>query len=619
MLEVPPMLFSWNRGRMQHNARAARKACRRSGRRPAAGWKPAVEGLEARTLPSLFGPPTNYGVGSAPVRVSVGDINGDGIPDLVTANNLSHSVSVLLGKGDGTFLPKKDYAVGTKPIPVALGDLNKDGRLDIVTANDFGQSVSVLLNNGDGTFTRKDYSPGIGLAVWVALGDLNGDGNLDMVVSDYSNSRAVVLLGHGDGTFTSMSPFHVPGTNTRNLALADLNKDGKLDLVVSYNNSTFVTVLLGKGDGTFGNAANYTVGGSSNQGFALGDVNGDGNLDIVTANFDTDTVSVLLGNGNGTFAPKTDYAVGPNPEEVALGDLNGDGHIDMIVAPQGTGSPWNNTVNVLLGNGDGTFAPKTDVTVGRGPNGVALADLNGDGKLDAAVVNIADNNVSVLLNTSSTTLPSLSIADTSVKENPLGTTYATFDLTLSAASNQTVTVHYDTAPGTASPGIDYVGKHGTRTFLPGQTTKPINIHILNDQPTGVNEQFFVNLSNATNATIADGQAVGTIIEQSGSPPAPRGNQSGSGPSLSDSDPLALANAEGALSADFVASRSAPSGPVATVPSGPTSHGVDSVGRPETQPVLPGQTIPLRKGNPAALVDRHTADSLFATDDGATGF
>jgi hypothetical protein len=545
----------------------------------------------------------------------VGDINGDGIPDLITANNLSSSVSVLLGKGDGTFASKKDSGVGTKPIPVALGDVNKDGRLDIVTANDFGQSVSVLLNNGDGTFTRKDYSPGIGLAVWVTLGDLNGDGNLDMVVSDYSNSRAVVLLGQGNGTFTSKSPFHVPGTNTRNLALGDLDEDGKLDLVVSYQNSTFVSVLHGKGDGTFGNGTNYAVGGSSNEGFALGDVNGDGHLDIVTANFNADTVSVLLGNGNGTFAPKTDYAVGPFPEEVALGDLNGDGHIDMIVASQGTGSPWNNTVSVLLGNGDGTFATRTDITVGRGPNGVALADLNGDGKLDAAVVNIADNNVSVLLNTSSTTLPSLSIADTSVKENPLGTTYASFAVTLSAASDQTVTVHYDTAPGTATPGIDYVGRHGTLTFLPGQTTRHVRVHILNDQPTGVNEQFFVNLNNPVNATIADNQAVGTILESGSSAPAPGSSPSAPAPSHSSSNTSALANDQSALVASFVASHSTHSGQMATVPYSSATPVVDSVGRHGTPTFVSGQTTPLRQGTRAALADRHAVDTLFANADG----
>jgi hypothetical protein len=133
--------------------------------------------------------------------------------------------------------------------------------------------------------------------------------------------------------------------------------------------------------------------------------------------------------------------------------------------------------------------------------------------------------------TSSTTLPSLSIADTSVKENPLGTTYASFDVTLSAASDQTVAVHYDTAPGTAKPGIDYVGRHGTLTFLPGQTTQHVRVHILNDQPTGTNEQIFVNLNNPVNATIADSQAVGTIVESGSSAPAPGSSPSGPAPSL----------------------------------------------------------------------------------------
>jgi hypothetical protein len=587
---------------------------------PVAGWKPAVEYLEARTLPSLFGPATNYATGSGPNDVAVGDLNGDGIPDLVLPDHPGNTVSVLLGKGDGTFGSKKDLAAGETPNHVALGDLNGDGRLDFAVDNNFAGSVSVFLNQGSATFKRTDYSPGIGLNTTIALGDLNGDGHLDIVVGDYSNSKVVVLLNNGDGTFTSKSPFSVPGSNTEVIALGDLNNDGKLDLAVTYHNSAVVSVLLGNGNGTFGTGTNYARGaGPQGFGLALGDVNGDGHLDIVTANTqdsnsNNSSLSVLLNHGDGTFAPHTDYAVGNRPRAVALGDLNGDGHLDIISANEANGD-----VSVLLGHGDGTFGPKTDYVVGGGAVGVALGDLNGDGKLDAVTADASVNMVSVLLNTSSTTLPSLSIADASVKENPLGTTYATFDVTLSAASDQTVTVHYSTEEGTASPGIDYVGKHGTRTFLPGQTTQHVRIHILNDQPTGVNEQFFVNLISATSATIADGQAVGTILERSGSAPAPRGNRNASGPSDSRSDPLALAQAQGALYAGFVASRSAPSGPVATVPSGPASREVDSVGRPGTLPVLPGQTTPLRKGSPAVLVDRHTADSLFATDDGGTGF
>jgi hypothetical protein len=606
------MLISSNRGRMKRTAHAARRA-RRPDRRPAAGWKPAVECLEERTLPSLFGPATNYGTGSSPIGVAVGDINGDGIPDIVTANIDSDSVSVLLGKGDGTFLAKKDYAVGSKPIPVLLGDLNKDGRLDIVTANDFGASVSVLLNNGNGTFARTDYAPGLGLTVCAALGDVNGDGALDIVAGDYSNSKVVVLLNKGDGTFTSKSPFSVPGANTRGVALGDLNNDGKLDLAVIYHNSAVVSVLLGNGNGTFGPGTNYARAAGAGVGLGLGDLNGDGALDIVAPNAFINSLSVLLNHGDGTFAPKTDYVVGSGPQQAALGDVNGDGHVDIVSPNQGT-----HDVSVLLGHGDGTFDPTTNFGASGDPTGIALADLNGDGKLDAVSGGLHSSVVSVLLNTSSTTLPSLSIADTSVKENPLGTTYASFAVTLSAASDQTVTVHYDTAPGTAKPGIDFVGRHGTLTFLPGQTTRHVRVHILNDQPTGTNEQFFVNLNNPVNATIADNQAVGTIVESGSAAPAPGSSPSAPAPSHSNSDTSALANDQGTLVASFVASRSAHSSQVVMVPYGTATAVFGSVGRHETLAFLSGQISPLRKSAHAVPFDRHAVDTLFANDAGETG-
>jgi hypothetical protein len=614
------MLFSSNRGRMQRTARAARKARCRPDRRLAGGCKPAVECLEERNLPSLFGPPTNYGAGTFTVGIAVGDINGDGVPDIVASNDNSNNVSVLLGHGDGTFGAHKDYAAGSVTTAVALGDVNGDGRLDIVADNDFGESVSVFLNNGNGTFARTDYHPGIGLTTTVALGDLNGDGHLDIVVGDYSHSKVVVLLNNGDGTFTSKTPFSVPGSNTGDVALGDLNNDGKLDLAVTYHNSAVVSVLFGNGDGTFGTAKNYTRGSAQvGLGLALGDLNGDGHLDIAAVNLIGDstdsvnTVSVLLNNGDGTFAPKTEYATGKFPFNVALGDVDGDGHLDIVVA-----NTHSDSVSVLLNHGDGTFGPKTDFPAGPEPIKLAVADVNGDGKLDVVTTNGGANTVSVLLNTSSTTLPSLSIADTSVKENPLGTTYASFDVTISAASDQTVTVHYDTAPGTAKPGIDYVGRHGTLTFLPGQTTLHVRVHILNDQPTGSNDQFFVNLNNAVNATIADGQAVGTILESGSSAPAPGSSPSAPAPSQSSSDRSALANDQDALVASVVASRSSPSSQVAMMPSGTVTPVVGTVGQRGTVTYLTAQTTPLWEDTHAVLTDRHAVDTLFATEDGETG-
>src|SRR5262249_223564 len=143
--------------------------------------------------------------------------------------------------------------------------------------------------------------------------------------------------------------------------------------------------------------------------------------------------------------PKTDYQVGAGANGAVLADLNGDGHLDIL-----SENFDGHNLSVLLGHGDGTFGSKTDFSVSGNPIGAAVGGPNGDGKLDRVSAGVHPSVVPVLLNTSSTTLPSLSIADASVKENPLGTRYLSFDVTLSAPSDQTVTVHVGTAAGTAT-------------------------------------------------------------------------------------------------------------------------------------------------------------------------
>ena len=298
-----------------------------------AGGVPAAVGQS-------FGSRTDYPAGSHPASAALGDVNGDGLLDLVTLSQANNAASVRLNTGAGAFGPFTDYFTGNSPRSAVLGDVNGDGLLDLVTANDSGSSLSVLLGVGAGTFGPKaDYPTGVA-PIGAALGDVNGDGRLDVVTANF-----------GAGT---------------------------------------VSVRLNTGAGTFGPKADYPTGGGPN-GVALGDVNGDGRLDVVTANF-TNTVSVLLNAGAGAFGPPADFATGATPVGVALGDVNGDGRLDVVTANFGV-----NTVSVVLNAGAGAFGPKTDYPTGARSAGVALGDVNGDGRPDLVTANDS-GTASVLLN-----------------------------------------------------------------------------------------------------------------------------------------------------------------------------------------------------------------------------
>jgi uncharacterized protein (DUF2141 family) len=340
-------------------------------------------------------------VGTVAFRSALGDVNGDGKLDLVTAGYTGNNLSVMLGNGDGTFGGAATISVGTNPESVALADVNVDGKLDIVSGNEGTDNLTVLLGVGNGTFTVAS-SPAVGSQPsFLVVGDLNGDGKLDIVVSNANSSNVTVLLGTGDGAFTaaSGSPITV-GSGPSGVALGDLNSDGKLDLVVSNSTSNNVTVLLGNGDGTFTVAVGSPLAvGPNPVSVELGDVNGDGKLDIMTPNNGSNNVTVSLGNGDGTFtqAPGSPVALGTTPAYAAVGDVNGDGKLDIA-----TGNEGSHSVTVLLGNGDGTFTAATGSPFlmggSFGPRGVVLGDLNGDGKLDFVGPNYVAGSVSVFLN-----------------------------------------------------------------------------------------------------------------------------------------------------------------------------------------------------------------------------
>jgi len=276
--------------------------------------------------------------------VALGDVNGDGKLDLVTANEGSNTVTVLLGNGDGTFASAagSPVAVGSFPYSMTVGDMNGDGKLDVATVNSGSNNVTVLLGNGDGTFMPAAGNPVVGAnSVFAALGDLNGDGKLDLVTVNYGANSVTVLLGNGNGTFTAAAGSPVTVAFAPNsVAVGDVNGDGKLDLVVTNGDSNTLTVLLGNGDGTFTAASGSPVPvGSGPHSVALGDIDGDGKLDLVVANSLSNNVTVLLNQVPAVPTPPTNMTARP----VSLSEIdlswadnatNEDGfHIERCTGP----------------------------------------------------------------------------------------------------------------------------------------------------------------------------------------------------------------------------------------------------------------------------------------------
>jgi hypothetical protein len=380
-----------------------------------------------------FGARTEYPVGPSPFSIAVGDLNQDGHADLVSADYgtgelVSESVSVLLGRGDGTFGPRRAQTTAPRPKFVAIADLNGDGRQDLLVNSG---RVEILYGRGDGSFdagtevaqsgsagigvgdldgdgrldlvlsgvtvllARGDGTFGPGIQTWVpgssnfvTLADLNGDGRNDVVVPAGSAPFAVrTLLGNGDGTF-GHAILSAEVRSVISSKLADLDGDGKLDLVLGHDGSLLegISVLLGDGKGAFARGAGIRAGFD----FALGDLDGDARADLAVVSPGEDSLAIFLGNGDGTFRASGAHASGRFAGSPAIGDLNGDSIPDVaVVSRDSPGSAL-----LFMGRGAGDFAPPVRIPVGSSPDALAVSDLNGDGRKDLVVLN---GTVSVLL------------------------------------------------------------------------------------------------------------------------------------------------------------------------------------------------------------------------------
>ena len=409
-----------------------------------------LSGVFSGASAQSFGPVSVYSAGpnSTLYAVALGDVTGDGRPDIVTTDFNAGSVLVLPGQAGGSFGAFSSYPgrANGGPQGVALGDLNGDGRLDIVVTNTFASNVGVLLGQAGGGFAAMSfYSTGTSTTAassaprGIVLRDVSGDGRLDILTANGAAASVSVLLGLAGGGLAPVASYSTgSSTNPYALALGDVNGDGRADIVTANGNDT-VGVLPGQAGGTFGAAVAYPVGSVSIvDKVALGDVNRDGRLDIVTTNFAAHAASVLLGQASGGFGTATNYQSGAQNtvSDVALGDINGDGRLDIVAANGNS-----NTVGVLPALAAGGFGSFSPFATGASTNPLALVlgDVNGDGRPDIVAANYNDGTVGVLLNTGTytplaaaqATVPGFSLAP-----NPAHGTF-------------TVQLPPGTAPGTA--------------------------------------------------------------------------------------------------------------------------------------------------------------------------
>jgi hypothetical protein len=315
--------------------------------------------------------PGGSGADALPI-IAIGDFNGDGIPDIVSAPH--GGIAISLGNGDGSFaaalIPDLDPLDGINAFGV--GDFNGDGFADLLVDDEDTSTLTVLIGKGDGTFTVGQSLP-FGISS-IAIADFNGDGRLDIGLP--GNPQTTILLGNGDGTFTAAPPLQQ--VSSSQLSAADFNHDGKIDLAV-IDPGGAVTILLGNGDATFATAPNPPQATASQ--LVIADFNGDGKLDLATLNPTGDTLTILAGNGDGTFSAASTLPTGMNASSLTVGDFNGDNKPDLAGA--GIAAFPDHKITIFAGEGDGTFASGFDVNDPAAQQ-LAVADLTGSGSSDLA-------------------------------------------------------------------------------------------------------------------------------------------------------------------------------------------------------------------------------------------
>ena len=400
------------------------------------GWSPEVQiNITPQKSSGGSGGPLTFSsstlaTGSGPFFVLPVDLNGDGHPDLVTANfgfyedffcfgsrfGLGTNLTAWINNGHGGFSstyntevgPPSNIAGPSEPSSIAAADLNGDGKLELVSVEGYTPFYSILTNSGNGVYEQGLRPAPARGPISVAIADVNGDGKPDIITANNwpSGYSLAILTNGGNLSFSNETILPLGPFAPSCVVAADINGDGSIDLI-SANYGTCgegntLTVFTNDGKGDFTSNATITVG-YGPVCLVAADVNGDGFPDLISANQDDYTLSVLLNDGHGNFALRSTIPVS-NPSSLVATNLTGNGSIDLAVASSYVGEDYRGAVTIFLNDGHGDFSSNTIIYIGAPgsltlPQSIAAADFNGDGKMDLVVANYATSNLTVLLQT----------------------------------------------------------------------------------------------------------------------------------------------------------------------------------------------------------------------------